>query len=70
MVVHVEVHVEQIPMGVVARTILRRALPPAKSLLPRVLDVHPQTLPVCALRLAPLVFGQPGELRRAEWAEH
>ena len=62
---------------------LRGALPPAKTKhlaaitdpkqvgpLLRVLDGYPGTLPVrCALRLAPLVFVRPGELRRAEWAE-
>lgn len=35
----------------------------------RVLDGYQGTLPVrCALRLAPLVFVRPGELRKAEWA--
>ena len=70
-------------MGVVARTILRRALPPAKTKhlaaitdpkevgpLLRLLDGYRGTLPVrCALRLAPLVFVRPGELRKAEWAD-
>ena len=62
---------------------LRGALPPAKTKhlaaitdpkdvgpLLRVLDGYPGTLPVrCALRLAPLVFVRPGELRRAGWAD-
>ncbi len=62
---------------------LRGALPPAKTKhlpaitdpkevgpLLRVLNGYPGTLPVrCALRLAPLVFVRPGELRRAEWTE-
>ena len=61
---------------------LRGALPPAKGThfaaltdprqvgpLLRVLDGYRSTLPVrCALRLAPLVFVRPGELRQAEWA--
>ena len=61
---------------------LRGALPPAKvshfaaitepkqvGPLLRVLDGYRGTLPVrCALRLAPLVFVRPGELRKAEWA--
>ena len=61
---------------------LRGALPPAKVThfaaitepkqvgpLLRVLDGYRGTLPVrCALRLAPLVFVRPGELRKAEWA--
>ena len=35
----------------------------------RVLGGYPGTLPVrCALRLVPLIFVRPGELRRAEWA--
>ena len=62
---------------------LRGALPPAKGKqhfaaitdpkevgpLLRLLDGYAGTLPVCcALRLAPLVFVRPGELRKAEWA--
>jgi integrase len=36
----------------------------------RAIDAYTGTLPVrCALRLAPLVFLRPGELRMAEWAE-
>lgn len=36
----------------------------------RALDGYEGTLPVrCALRLAPLVFVRPGELRHAEWAD-
>ncbi|MFZ5635616.1 MAG: tyrosine-type recombinase/integrase [Pseudomonadota bacterium] len=36
----------------------------------RALDGYAGTLPVaCALKLAPLVFTRPGELRKAEWAE-
>ena len=36
----------------------------------RLLDGYTGTLPVrCALRLAPLLFVRPGELRRAEWAD-
>jgi integrase len=36
----------------------------------RTLDGYHGTLPVtCALRLAPLVFVRPGELRTAEWAD-
>ena len=36
----------------------------------RALDTYNGTLPVrCALRLAPLVFVRPGELRHAEWAD-
>jgi integrase len=36
----------------------------------RVLDSYQGTLTVrCALRLAPLVFVRPGELRKAEWSE-
>lgn len=36
----------------------------------RMIDDYRGTLPVCcALRLAPLVFLRPGELRRAEWSE-
>ncbi len=62
---------------------LRGALPPTKGKhlaaitdpkevgpLLRVLDGYPGTLPVrCALRLAPLVFVRPGELRKARWAD-
>ncbi len=62
---------------------LRGALPPFKSQhfaavtepkkvaeLLRTLDGYQGTLPVaCALRLAPLVFVRPGELRAAEWAD-
>ncbi len=36
----------------------------------RLLDGYRGTLPLrCALRLAPLPFVRPGELRKAEWAE-
>lgn len=36
----------------------------------RIVDGYQGTLPVrCALRLAPLVFVRPGELRTAEWAD-
>ena len=39
------------------------------GLLLHVLDGYRETLPVwCALRLVPLVFVRPGELREAEWA--
>lgn len=62
---------------------LRGALPPAKAEhfpaitdpaqvaeLLRALDGYQGTLAVsCALRLAPLVFVRPGELRKAEWAD-
>lgn len=62
---------------------LRGALPPKKSehfaavtdpkhvgQLLRALDGYQGTLTVqCALRLAPLVFVRPGELRRAQWAD-
>ncbi len=62
---------------------LRGALPPVKgehfaavtepkraAELLRTLDGYQGTLTVaCALRLAPLVFVRPGELRRAEWAD-
>ena len=62
---------------------LRGALPPVKAknfsavtepeqvaVLLRTLDGYQGTLPVaCALRLAPLVFVRPGELRKAEWAD-
>jgi integrase len=60
---------------------LRGALPPAKgghfaaitepkqfAELLRAIDTYQGTFPaVCALRLAPLVFVRPGELRAAEW---
>lgn len=62
---------------------LRGALPPVKSEhfaaitdpkrvaeLLRAMDGYAGTLTVrCALRLAPLVFVRPGELRKAEWAD-
>jgi integrase len=62
---------------------LRGALPPVKSEhfaavtdpvrlrdILRALDGYEGTLTVrCALRLAPLVFVRPGELRKAEWAD-
>ena len=62
---------------------LRGALPPASKRhhaavihpkaiaeLLRVLDGYTGSfVTACALRLAPLVFVRPGELRRAEWAE-
>ena len=62
---------------------LRGALPPVKGghfaaltdpkkigPLLRVLDGYEASLIVrCALRLAPLVFVRPGELRRAEWSD-
>jgi integrase len=62
---------------------LRGALPPAKGghfaattdpkrigELLRAMDSYEGTFAVrCALRLAPLVFVRPGELRRAEWAD-
>lgn len=62
---------------------LRGALPPAKEghfsavtepkkvgELLRALDGYEGTLTVrCALRLAPMVFVRPGELRNAEWAD-
>ncbi len=62
---------------------LRGALPPAKvkhlaavtepqqvAELLRVMDGYEGSLAVsCALRLAPLVFVRPGELRKAEWAD-
>ncbi|VAX12494.1 Integrase, partial [hydrothermal vent metagenome] len=63
---------------------LRGALPPIKNRghfaavtepkqvagLLRVLDRYQGTLPVqCALKLAPLVFVRPGELRHAQWAD-
>jgi len=63
-------------------TDLRGALPPAKGQhfaaktapsefapILRAMDGYQGTLTVrCALRLAPLVFVRPGELRKAEWA--
>lgn len=62
---------------------LRGALPPVKGEhfaattdpkrvgeILRALDAYQGTLTVrCALRLAPLVFVRPGELRKAEWAD-
>jgi len=62
---------------------LKGALPPAKGQhfaavtepkqiaeLLRAIDAYQGTLPVhCALRLAPLFFVRPGELRQAEWAD-
>ena len=62
---------------------LRGALPPVKSqhfaavtepneiaAVLRAIDGYEGTLPVrCALRLAPLVFVRPGELRKAEWTD-
>jgi integrase len=62
---------------------LRGALPPFKGKhlaattepkrlaeILRAMDGYQGTLPViCALRLAPLVFVRPGELRRAEWKD-
>lgn len=63
---------------------LRGALPPVKSKkhfaavtepkqvaeILRALDGYEGTLPVrCALRLAPLVFVRPGELRHAQWED-
>ncbi|THJ54323.1 DUF4102 domain-containing protein [Burkholderia sp. LS-044] len=62
---------------------LRGALPPVQSThmaaitdprqvagLLRAIDGYQGTLPVwCALRLAPLLFQRPGELRAAEWVE-
>lgn len=62
---------------------LRGALPPVQqehmaaitdpkqvAELLRAIDSYQGTLPVsCALRLAPLLFQRPGELRAAEWAE-
>jgi integrase len=61
---------------------LKGALPPVKGghfaavteptqigELLRAIDAYEGTLPVrCALRLAPLVFVRPGELRQADWA--
>ena len=62
---------------------LRGALPPVQvehmaaltdpkqvAELLRAIDGYQGTLPVlCALRLAPMLFQRPGELRAAEWAE-
>jgi integrase len=62
---------------------LRGALPPVRgshfaavidpkeiSVLMRTIDGYEGTFPVrCALRLAPLVFVRPGELRQAQWAD-
>ena len=62
---------------------LRGALPPVKgehfaaitdpkrvAELLKAIDAYQGTLTVkCALRLAPLVFVRPGELRKAEWAD-
>ncbi len=62
---------------------LRGALPPVRerhhaaltkptdvAMLMRSIDAYKGTFPVrCALRLAPLVFVRPGELRKAEWVE-
>jgi integrase len=62
---------------------LRGAIPPAKTQhfaavtdpqevgqLLQVIDGYSGTFPVkCALRLAPLVFARPGELRHARWAD-
>lgn len=62
---------------------LRGALPPVKpthlaattdpkqvAAILRAMDGYEGTLTVsCALRLAPLVFVRPGELRKAEWAD-
>ena len=62
---------------------LRGALPPVKgehfaattepkrvAAILRAMDGYEGTLTVrCALRLAPLVFVQPGELRKAEWGD-
>ncbi len=62
---------------------LRGALPPVKGKhfaavtdpkrlgeLLRIIDGYEGTLPVrCALRLAPLVFARPGELRQAQWED-
>lgn len=62
---------------------LRGALPPVKGdhfaaitdpervgNLLRAINAYQGTFPVCcALRLAPLVFVRPGELRKAEWAD-
>src|SRR3984893_3260192 len=69
--------------GTLRRGDLRGALPPVKgehfaattepkrvAELLRAMDGYQGTLTVrCALRLAPLVFVRPGELRKAEWAD-
>lgn len=39
------------------------------GLLRAILDYDGQITTICALRLAPLVFVRPGELRHAEWSE-
>ena len=47
-----------------------RALPVGEAELLRVIDGYTGGLVTCcALKLAPLVFVRPGELRRAEWTE-
>ena len=44
--------------------------PPKVAELLRAIDAFRGTFPVqCALRLAPLLFVRPGELRQAEWAD-
>jgi len=44
--------------------------PPRLAVLLRIMDGYEGTLPVkCALRLAPLLFVRPGELRQAEWKD-
>jgi len=44
--------------------------PPRIGKLMRTIDEYKGTYPVqCALRLAPLVFVRPGELRKAEWKD-
>ncbi len=44
--------------------------PKAMGALLRAIDGYRGDLPTrCALRLAPLTFVRPGELRKAEWAE-
>ena len=44
--------------------------PKAVGALLRAMDGYRGDLPTrCALRLAPLTFVRPGELRKAEWAE-
>lgn len=62
---------------------LRGALPPVQkqhfaavtdpkqvAVMMRAIDGYQGTLPVlCALKLAPLLFQRPGELRNAEWSE-
>lgn len=50
----------------------RAALTEPKDVAPllRAIDAYQGTFPVkCALKLAPLLFVRPGELRKAEWAE-